>query len=277
MPETQAGGAKGALDFLKTKVGPLPLGIWLGVGLAVYLYFSRSGGGGQQTDPAGNVGAINPATGYVYGSPEDRAALAGSSAGPTSDTQPSGSTVAGAYADNNAWGRAAVNYLVSLGVDPSAANEAIQMYLSSQKLTTQQQADVNLAVQGLGPPPDLPGPVGSAPGPVVTPPPGTKPPGGGFTPGQLYASNPPSGFTVTRKTKTTVSLKWNKAANAAGYTVAYSLKKGGQDHKATTPGSKTSITIGNLKPNTAYYFEVWADPTKKGGPHAGPILGHTAK
>lgn len=276
MAETDAaaGGAKHGLDFLKTKMGPLPLGVWLGIALAVYVYYSRKNssgvGDGNQTDPAGNVGTINPQTGYVAGSPEDKAALAGSS-GTTSDTQPSGSTVAGAYPDNNAWGRAAVNYLVSLGVDPTSANEAIQNYLTSQKMTTQQQATVNLAVQGLGPPPDLPGPVGTAPGPVVTPPPGTKPPG------TTYASNPPKGFAVTKKTKTTVSLKWNKVAHATGYTVAYSTKKGGQEHKATTPASKTSITIGNLKHNTPYYFEVWANPTKSGGPHAGPILGHTTK
>jgi len=273
MAEEQAAG-KG-LEFLTKKVGPLPLFVWLVAGAGFYWYFSHKnsgGSGGSQTDPAGNTGEIDPQTGYVYGSPEDVAAKA-SSGGTTSEDTPSSSTVAGSYADNNAWGRAAINYLVSLGVDPTSANEAIQDYLTSQKLTTAQQATVNLAVQGLGPPPDLPGPVGSAPGPV-TKPPVTKPPA--KPPAKtVYATNPPKGFHVTKKTKTTVHLAWSKTANATHYTVAYSTKKGGQDHKTDT--NSTSITIGNLKANTPYYFEVWAQPTKKGGPHAGPILGHTTK
>ena len=273
--------AKPNLDFLKTKLGPFPLIVWLGAGLALMLYLQHRNKSvaGQGTDPAGNTGQINPQTGYVYGSPEDKAAQA-SNAGTTTETSSSASTVAGKYVDNNAWARAAINYLVGIGIDPSQANEAIQQYLSSQQTTTAQQADVNEAIQALGPPPDLPGPVGTAPGPVVTPPPGPKPPPPpppGGKPPPTYASNPPHGFTVTRRTKTSISLKWNKVAHATGYTVRYAQHKGGPYHTATTSASKTSVTIGNLKPNNAYYFEVWADPRKAGAPYAGAILGHTAK
>lgn len=263
------------MAFLKKKVGPLPLFVWMAAGLVIYLYLQHknagSGGAAAQTDPAGNTGTIDPATGYVYGSPEDKAALA-SSGGTTTDTTPSGSTIAGTYPDNNAWGRAAINYLVGIGVDPTTANEAVQQYLTSHQLTTAQQADVNLAIQSLGPPPDLPGPVGTAPGPVDKPP--GKPPNK-----TTYASNPPTGLVVTKKTKSSVTVKWNKVAGATGYTVVVGDKPAysSSDRHMTAAGTQTSLTVGNLKPNTAYYFFVWADPAKKGAPHAGPKLGHTAK
>ena len=166
--------AKGGLDFLKQKVGPLPLGVWLVIAVGIWYYLkqkqsSSSAAPNQQTDPAGNVGSIDPSTGYVYGSPEDQAALAANNAGGVgaTTTSDSGSTTAGTYADNNAWGRAAINYLVGLGIDPTSANEAVQQYLASQTLTPEQQGDVNLAIQALGPPPDLPGPIGT-PVPPVT-------------------------------------------------------------------------------------------------------------
>lgn len=74
--------AKG-LDFLKQKVGPLPLGVWLLGGLGVWYYLQRqqastaasTAPAGTATDPAGNTGIIDPLTGYVYDSPQDIAAL----------------------------------------------------------------------------------------------------------------------------------------------------------------------------------------------------------
>lgn len=274
-----AGKGFGALG---QKVGPLPLYAWVGAFIVIWWYFQKKGSAstpsGQATDPAGNTGTIDPSTGFVYGSPQDQAALAGQSVGagggdgsPTSGTSgPGGSTIGGNYPDNQSWGRAAINYLVGLGVDPTASNEAIQQYLSSQSLTPSQQGEVNLAIQALGAPPTPPGPVGVTPPPVVTPP-GTPPPGGNT--GKVMATNPPTGFTVTSKGGSSIGLKWNAAKNATGYTVAYDVVSGSQKNQQKVTGVTT--TIGGLKPNTAYYFEVWADPTKTGGAHAGPILGHT--
>ncbi|HZR54584.1 MAG TPA: fibronectin type III domain-containing protein [Streptosporangiaceae bacterium] len=255
-PDVEAGASKG-LGFLKHKVGPLPIGVWLLAFAAIYWYMihKRGTGGGQATDPAGNVGTIDPATGYVYGTAQDQQALNSGSGGSGSSSNDtggsSGSTTAGAYADNNAWGRAAVNYLVGLGVDPTRANEAIQQYLSSQVLTADQQGDVNLAIQGLGPPPQLPGPVGTAPPPIVTP-------GGGT----VYATNPPSGLVVSGKTDTTVDLKWNSASNASGYTVRYGTTPAASDNSQTVGSSVTSTTVGSLKPGTLYYFTVQATPAR---------------
>lgn len=287
MAETEAAahaGGKAAgkgFEALKQKVGPLPLYVWLIAAVGIWYYMQRKNTkttAGQQTDSAGNTGTIDPATGYVYGSPQDQSALSTQSGagGSGSSGATGGSTIAGQYPDNPSWGRAAINYLVGLGVDPTTANEAIQSYLASQPLTSNQQADVNLAIQALGAPPSPPGPVGNTPPPVVVPvvPGGTggttPPPGGG---GTVYASNPPSGFAVTQRNATSIGLKWNAVKNATGYTVAWDTTSGGQKNHQNT--STPSVTIGNLHPNTAYYFEVWADPTKTGGPHAGPILGHT--
>lgn len=279
--EHGAHAAGKGFEALKQKVGPLPLYVWLVAGVAIWWYFSRKnaqaaapgGAANQQTDPAGNIGTIDPATGYVYGTPEDTAALAANNAGTGGgSTTPSGSgtgSIGGQYQDDAAWGRAAINYLVGIGIDPTTANEAIQQFLAGQSLTTQQQADVNEAIQALGAPPQPPGPTGTPPPPVVTP------PGGGG--GQVNADNPPSGFTVTSKGTTSVGLKWNSTKNATGYTVAYGTSSGSQANKVEVGGGKaTTTTVGGLKPDTTYFFEVWADPTKSGGPHAGPISAKTA-
>lgn len=177
--DAPATAAKGGLDFLKQKVGPLPLGVWILIGLGVLWYFehqkaaasSASATPNQQTDPAGNVGSIDPATGYVYGTPEDQAALAANDSGsssPGTGAASGGTSGAQTYADNNAWGIAAVNYLVGLGIDATTANQAVQQYLASQPLTTAQQGDINLVLASpIGPPPTLPGPVSTNPNPVT--------------------------------------------------------------------------------------------------------------
>lgn len=258
MAEEEAAAGKG-LDVLKQKVGPLPLGVWLVAGLGIWWYIShRQAASTGTTDPAGNVGTIDPATGYVYGSTQDQSALAANAAGAgasgaTNSGTAAGSTVAGTYATNSQWATAAINYLVGLGVDPASANEAIQQYLGSQTLTSTQQGDVNLAIQALGAPPDLPGPVGTQPTPIVTPPTGT-----------VYAANPPTGLTVTGVTSATVSLKWNAAANATGYTIRYGTTASASDGSTSVDSTVTSTTVGGLSPATLYFFQVQATPAKAG-------------
>jgi hypothetical protein len=255
---SEGGGIKEALSH---KIGPLPVGVWLVIAAAVYWYVVKKNkaapGAGQATDPAGNVGNINPQTGYVYGTPEDQAALGGGSTslGTSSDSGTGGSTVAGQYADNQAWAVAAINYLVSIGVDATEANTAITTFLASQQLTPQQQADVNLVIQRLGAPPSPPEP-GGHPGPIVTP------PGGSHT----YATNPPSGFTTTTISTTSIGAKWNAATNAASYTMSWGTSPNKADGSVTV--STTAATATGLKPNTLYYLRVQANPVKSGAPFA---------
>jgi Fibronectin type III domain/LysM domain len=261
-PPSTGGATGGKFGFLGRKVGPLPLGVWLVAALGIYLYMAHRANatGGGTTDPAGNVGTIDPATGYVYGSPQDQAALnagsGGSGGGGSSDSGGSGATVAGQYPDNPSWARAAVNYLVARGIDDVAANEAIQQWLSSQQLTPEQQADVNLAIQGIGAPPQLPGPVGSQPPPIVTPPSGV-----------VYATNPPTGLASSGATGNTVGLKWNATTNATGYTVRWGTTPAASDGNLSV-GATAGTTVGGLKPLTLYYFTVQATPAKAGAAFA---------
>lgn len=253
-------GGGGIGKVFSKKIGPLPAGAWLIIAAAIFwVVFKKNKGGGtagQQTDPAGNVGTINPRTGYVYGSAEDSAALGsvGTGLGSSPDTGTGGSTVGGKYEDNNAWAIAAINYLVSIGIDATTANAAITQFLASQKLTTEQQAAVNLAIQRLGAPPTPPEPGGSPP-PIVTPP-------GGAT----NAANPPTGFTTTHVTTSTIGVKWNAATNATSYTVTWGKSPNAAD--GTVTASTTSATVTNLHPGTLYHIRVQANPAKVGAPYA---------
>jgi len=104
MPETSTKG----LGFLTQKAGPLPLYAWLGIGGGLWWYFNKNktsaaagtaagtaGTTGIGTDPAGNVGYIDPATGYVYGSAEDIAALQAQNSANSSGGTSGGSTIGG--------------------------------------------------------------------------------------------------------------------------------------------------------------------------------------
>lgn len=254
--------AKEAGNFLTHKLGPLPVGVWMAAAVGIYLLVKgrakASGGPGAQTDPAGNVGTIDPKTGYVYGSSQDQSGLggggfdSGGGGGSSGTPAPSGSTVAGQYADNNAWARAAINFLVGVGVDPTSANSAITQYITSQQLNTDQQGQVNLAIQSIGAPPTPPTP-GTSPPPVVTP------PGGGT----VYATNPPTGLAVTDKSSASISVKWNKATNANAYTVAWSTGDG-PEQQLTVPGTDAQAFINGLNPDTLYNIRVQATPAKPG-------------
>lgn len=253
-------GGGGLKDKLGKKIGPLPLAVWLVIaaGIFYYVYKKNNTGtsSGQATDSAGNVGTIDPKTGYVAGSAEDAAALGQSASGlgtPT-DSGTGGSTVSGSYSDNNAWAVAAINYLVSIGVDATSANTAITQFLASQKLTTQQQGEVNLAIQRLGAPPSPPEPGGNTP-PVVTPPSSST-----------YATNPPTGFTTTSVTASSIGAKWNAATNAASYTLSWGTTPEAKDGKTTV--STTAGTATGLKANTLYHLRVQANPVKSGAAFA---------
>lgn len=248
MADETEGAAKGANNFLTRKVGPLPLGVWLVAGIGIYLYYRKkqtaaSAAGGTVT-PSGTVGT----SGRIGSSDQS------GGGGSDGNTGTSGSTVSGQYATNDAWARAAINYLVGIGVDPTVANASITQFLGSQALTPEEQADVNLAIQTLGAPPSAPQP-GSAPPPVQTPPGGV-----------VYANNPPTGLTVTGTTARTVSLTWNKATNAQNYTVTWFTQ--GQTRNMTVAGTDTTAVVSGLQSSSTYNITVQATPARPGDPAA---------
>ena len=83
----------GTFGFLGKKVfGKVPVWVIAVGAVGGYYWYTHYGPGkkaatGQttQTDPAGNTGVIDPATGFVYSSPEDLAALQSGAAGGGSD------------------------------------------------------------------------------------------------------------------------------------------------------------------------------------------------
>jgi len=290
MADAPAKAAKG-LDFLKQKAGPLPVGVWLVAGVGIVWYFQRQQA--KSSSPAGVP--VDPATGFPSGSPQDAAALAGDGGGTTGDgSAGQGATGGGqTYADNNAWGIAAINYLVGLGIDASTANQAIELYLNSQPLSTAQQGDVNLAIQALGPPPSLPGPVTGNPPPVTTPGGGgggvPQPGGGGGPPPRpkqpgpvTHPPNPvsgkghptasvPTGLTVSAKHSTSLQVKWRKSRNATGYHVLctdMATKK--VTNEFDVPAAQADANCGGLTPGHSYVIDVWAQPTASGGKGSGP-------
>lgn len=247
----KAGGGLGAI--LTRKVGPLPLGVWILVaGVIVWFVFRSNGSSGAaavgDTADSGGLGV----SGSGYG---DSGGGGGGTSSSGSDS--SGETVGGQYADNSAWARAAVNYLVGLGVDPTAANASIQNWLSGQSLTPTEQGNVNTAVQGIGPPPQLPEPSAEAPPPVYSPSPGTT-----------YAANPPGSVLVKTKTANSVTLGWGRVANATSYRISYGKSSAASDGSVTVGGSVTTAVVGGLAANTTYYFRVQATPSRPGAPYA---------
>ena len=137
--------------------------------------------GSQATDPAGNTGTIDPATGYVYGSPEDQQALATASGyGAPYDTSqlggglggyyygPGGSTQTvppgpGNFADNAEWAQYAETYMIdTLSADANSVGNALGKYITGQPVDSTQQNIVQEAIAVAGYPP-VSGPGGYPP------------------------------------------------------------------------------------------------------------------
>ena len=79
-----------------------------------------------------------------------------------------------------------------------------------------------------------------------------------------FASLKPSGFKVSKKTSTSVTLKWNRIDGADGYEI-YIKKPGGKwSRYAVVKGDKLSFTVKKLTSSTAYKFAVKGFTAKDG-------------
>lgn len=135
------------------------------IGGIVYWREKKMGTATTTTDTTGDqsLGEIDPATGFVYGTAEDTAALASQggslgSVGTVTNTGgggsvPSGGT--GSYATNGQWSQAAIEYMVNNGLvaDPTALSAALGKYITGAYAdpTQQQLIDQAIAVQGYPP------------------------------------------------------------------------------------------------------------------------------
>lgn len=166
---------------LGKQIGPLPLGAWLavvagGLGIAVW---SRNSGTATTPevveDTSGDAGVGEGGSGqWVDLNP------------------PAASSGTVTYESNEAWGQAAVNYLISQGYSPALASSAITKALAGgvdldgNKMSIQEWSLWSIALAKLGSPPypvnvspptTVPGPVDTGGGDDTTPTPTTpKPP-----------------------------------------------------------------------------------------------------
>ena len=173
------------LDFGK-QIGPLPLGAWIVVvagGLGIALYTRNSGGSDAPEvveDTSGDPGVGEGGSGqWVDLNPP---ATGGGSI---------------TYESNEAWGQAAISYLIAQGYSPALASSAITKALAGgvdidgNKMSIQEWSLWSLALAKLGSPPypvnvspptSVPGPVDNGGGDDTTPTPTTPKPGGNKVP-----------------------------------------------------------------------------------------------
>jgi hypothetical protein len=148
----------------------------------------------------------------------------------------------GVITTNAQWSVAAVAALTDVGADTLTASTAIGRYIAGMALSAAHADLVRQAVALVGEPP-----VGDHPitlEPVTTPNP--ELPSGNSLPA-------PASLKSTGVTKTTVSLAWNPVQGAEYYR-AY--RKGVGTNIGSSQDGK--ITLGGLKANTSYTFQVRA-------------------
>lgn len=171
---------------------------------AIVYWREKKSGGLNSTNSTSTQGEIDPATGFVYGTPEDLAALAaqGTTLGPGgtavsggggSASIPPGGTSGTGFTSNGEWVQAVIAYMTSnnLVEDPTQLSAALGKYVTGAFIDPDKDAtsisliQQGIAVEGYPPiagstgfPPAInthPGTSGP-PGPPHPPPPGPPPP-----------------------------------------------------------------------------------------------------
>jgi len=131
------------LDLSK-QIGPLPLGVWLGVGaagigIAYVINKNMAKNAAAATQPSSSqLTESGVGTGggqFIYDPPGTG----------SPDTVPE---------TNQTWGIKVTNWLVAHGNDPTSADQAVRLYLSARTLTAAQKAMINLAILQYGVPPE---------------------------------------------------------------------------------------------------------------------------
>lgn len=207
------------IDFGK-QIGPLPLGAWVAVvggGLAI-AYWQRNSGGGEEPeiveDVSGDEGVGKGPGQFIPVTPVPG----------DSDTEPK-------YSSNEAWGQAAVNWLIAQGYSPGLASSAITKALAGgvdvegNKMSIQEWSLWSLALTHMGSPPypvfvapptNVPGPVTPPKPPPTTTPPRPKPPSTRTPPYVVYKAvrgDTLSGIAAKTNKKYGLSNSWRDIYN----------------------------------------------------------------
>lgn len=126
------------------KLPPMAIVAVVGGALAIAYFTNRSNG---------NSAAVPVAV------PEE-AGMGGMSPGWISTGPPTNNPTTPGYQDNEAWGSAAVGWLIGYGIGAVEAGTAVRKYLNSDKLTQREKNLIDLvskkAPDGIGPPPNIP-------------------------------------------------------------------------------------------------------------------------
>lgn len=168
------------LDLGK-QIGPLPLGAWIvvvGGGLAIAVW-QRNSGTSEEPEIVEDTG-----------SPEGVGEGPGWVAVPPPSTAP-GDSDSPKYESNEAWGQAAINWLIAQGYSPGISSSAITKALNGgvdydgKKMSIQEWSLWSLALTKFGSPPypvnvapptSVPGPINPPTTPPPVKPPAPKPP-----------------------------------------------------------------------------------------------------
>lgn len=147
--------ATGGLDLGK-QVGPLPLGMWivvgaagLGIGYMINKNANKAEPQGTFADPDSDVGTGGQQ--LIYDPPTNQ---------PAPESGP---------ADNAEWARRGTNIMIAKGgYNFYTVWNALQKYISGEKVTTQEMAIINIVIGELGAPPEPISPVDSPTTPTPT-------------------------------------------------------------------------------------------------------------
>jgi len=273
MTEPTAPGSSSGKTFDVPKVGRVKrIYVYAGlavVGVSAVLWYRNHNGtagssAGTATDPAGNVGQIDPATGFVYGSPQDVDALAAASGGGSGGSGGGGSSSGGGgvgdqvsngppFTDNAAWDQYATQWLTGVaGLDPGQVAHDLGAYLTGAQVTAA-EADTTIrpAIGAAGPVP-VAGPNGFPPSINIA---GSVDHPGGGAPGPLSLS-------MGAVTDTSAVVKWTPVSGASSY--GWSIA--GTTRHGTV--SEQSITLTALTPGTSYTVKVHGNGSGGTGPDA---------
>jgi hypothetical protein len=174
-------------DF-KTPFGSISKksGVLIGLGAAAILgisyYRAQKNKAADAVASAGASVGIDPATGFVYGSAEDAAALANQNAyispggGGGGGGSPSGGYPSGTFTNNAQWVQSVLSYMQTIGtVDIGPLSAALGKYITGEAVTADEKGLIEqaIAVQGF---PPVAGPAGYPPSINTTPTGTTNPP-----------------------------------------------------------------------------------------------------
>lgn len=244
---------------------------------AIFYYRNKK----QQSDAAvasvaqAGTNAIDPATGYPYGSAEDAAALSsqdayqspsyasGIGAGGGSATYTGQSAFGSGFTSNAQWAQYVEQYEINtMGADAATVGNTIGKYITGQPLTSDAMLSIVQSAIAIGGYPPVAGPNGNPPGYVTAPTPTTVPPsttGGGYhVPGSI------SNLQVSVK-GTTATFTWNPTTGTpTGYSYVLSEMNHVVVKKDVLPGSASSVSIPGLHRGWTYNFGIQALPGGEG-------------